>query len=135
MCPITQTSFIALAVSVVGSFIFGFLWYGPIFGKTWATLAGFKVENCKDQKPPVSSLLLTIVGNALTTFAMAYILHVLKAPCNVGAALMVWLGFYVPLMLGSVTWEQRPWKFFAINATFAFINLQLISAILTYVKG
>ena len=133
MCPITHTNLLALALAVVASFIFGFLWYGPLFGKTWAKWMGFNTEGCTG-KPPVSSLVLTILGTALTTFVMAYFLNTAKISCNFGTAVMVWAGFYIPLLLGAVTWERRPWKLFALNAAYYFLNLQLIAAILTYVR-
>jgi hypothetical protein len=132
MCPITHESKLAIVLAVLASFFFGYLWYGPLFGKTWAGLMGFKMTaECK--KPPVSSLLLTLLGTALTTFVLAYILGIYKPACNFGAALLIWLGFYVPLLFGSVTWERKPWKLFALNAAFYLLNLQLIAAILTYV--
>ena len=133
MCPITHESKLAIGLAVVASFIFGYLWYGPLFGKTWAGLMGFKkTTECK--KPPVSSLLLTLLGTALTAFVMAYILGIYKPCCNFGAALLIWFGFYVPLLLGTVTWEGKPWKLFALNGVFYLLNLELIAAILTYVR-
>ncbi len=134
MCPITHASYLALGTAVVASFIFGYLWYGPFFGKVWAGLMGFKMEDCKDKKPPVSSLLLTLLGAAFTVFAMAFILNKSACPCSCTAAFVVWLGFYVPLLFGSVTWEGRPWKLFALNAAYYFLNLQLIAAILTHIR-
>jgi hypothetical protein len=134
MCPITHESKLALLIAVAASFIFGYLWYGPLFGKTWAGLMGFKMtEECKG-KPPLRSLLLTFLGTALTTFALAYILGNYKPACNFGAALLVWLGFYVPLLFSAVAWESRPWTLFALNAAFYLLNLQLIAGILTYIR-
>jgi hypothetical protein len=134
MCPLTHASFLALGSSVVASFIFGFLWYGPIFGKTWAGLMGFKMdESCKG-KPPVSALLLTLLGTFFTTMVMAYIINILKPFCNFGMALWIWLGFYVPVMFGTVVWERKPWKLFVLNAAFYLLNLELIAAVLTYVR-
>jgi len=132
MCPFSHANYLVLGSAVVASFVFGFLWYGPIFGQTWAQLMGFKIEDCKDKKPKASALLLTILGTALTTFVLAYILFIYKPYCSYGAAFFVWLGFYVPLLLGSVTWEGKPWKLFGLNAVYNFLNLQLIAAILTF---
>lgn len=134
MCPITHFSFLSLGVSIMAAFAFGAIWYGPLFGKKWAQLAGFNIGKECCGKPPVSSLLFTLAGTILTVSVLAYIMGNSKFSCNFSAALFVWIGFYVPLMLGSVTWEQRPWKFFLINASYTFLNLQLIAAILTYLK-
>ena len=133
MCPLTHASFLALGVSVVASFIFGYLWYGPLFGKTWAGLMGIKMD--KDcQKPPVSALALTLLGTFFTTMVMAYIENILKPYCNFGMALMLWLGFYVPVQVGTVLWERKPWALFALNAIYYLLNLELITAILTFVR-
>ena len=134
MCPFTHFSFLSLGVSVVAAFVFGAVWYGPLFGKKWAQLAGFKIDKECCGKPPVSSLLFTFAGTVSTVFVLAYIIGNGKFFCNFSAAFMAWIGFYVPLMLGSVTWERRPWAFFLLNASYAFLSLQLIAMILTYLK-
>ncbi len=129
MCPFTHANYLVLGLAVVASFVFGFLWYGPLFGKTWAQLMGIKIGECK-HKP--WALPLTLLGTVLTTFVLAYVLYIYRPYCPYGAAFFVWLGFYVPLLFGSVTWEGRPWKLFALNATYYFLNLQLITAILVF---
>lgn len=134
MCPITHFSFVALGLSVVASFILGSIWYGPLFGKKWAELAGVKMDQPCCGKPPASALIVTFLGNVLTVVALAYIIGNGQFPCAPSAAFLVWIGFYVPLMLGSVTWERRPWKLFLINVAYAFVNLHLVALILMYLK-
>lgn len=132
MCPITHFSFLALGVSAIVAFIFGFLWYGPIFGKTWMQLMGIKMEaGCK---PAAWIFPLTFLGTLSTVFVLAYILGNCKFCCSPSGAFMIWIGFYVPLLLGAVTWEGRPWKLFFLNASYYFLSLQLVVAILTYLK-
>ncbi len=132
MCPITHTCILALVTAVVASFIFGYLWYGPLFGKTWAHLMGLKMDgNCK---PKASAFVLTLLGTVLTTFVFAYILHAAAFPCNFSAAFFIWIGFYLPLLFSSVAWEGKPLKLFAINAVYYLLNLQLIAAVVTYLK-
>ncbi|MDE1919886.1 MAG: DUF1761 domain-containing protein [Candidatus Omnitrophica bacterium] len=136
MCPITHESNLGLLIAVIASFVFGAIWYGPLFGRTWAALNGMKVPEdcCKGKKPPAKSLLLTFVGTCLTVFALAYIMGVYKPVCIFGPALIVWAGFVVPLLLSSIAWESKPWKLFAINAVFYLLNFYLITVILTYVR-
>ena len=129
MCPFTHANYLVLAGTIVASFIFGFLWYGPIFGKTWAQLMGLKMDNIA---PKPWAMALTLLGVILTTFVMAYILNIYKPYCSYGAAFFVWLGFNLPLLFSQLTWEGKPWKLFAINAAYYFFNLQLIAAILTF---
>jgi hypothetical protein len=132
MCPITHTSYLELIVITIASFIFGFLWYGPLFGKTWMQLMGKKMEDCQGKKPPVSSMLLTLLGTFLTVWVLAFVLHRPENPCGALVALFAWMGYQIPILLGSVTWEDKPWKLFALNAAFYLLNLQLIATILTY---
>jgi len=129
MCPFTNGNYLVLTTAVVASFIFGYLWYGPLFGKVWAQLMGLKTGECK---PKPWALPLTFLGTLLTTSVLAYILFIYKPYCAYGAAFFVWLGFYLPLLVGSVTWEGRSWKLFALNAAYYLLNLQLITAILTF---
>ncbi len=131
MCPITHTSFIALGTAVIASFVFGFLWYGPVFGKTWMKLMGKKMEDCQGKKPPVAAMLLTLLGTILTTMVLAFIIHRPERPCGYGVAFLAWLGYYIPLLISTVVWEGKPWGLFLMNAAYYFLNLQLIAAILT----
>jgi hypothetical protein len=129
MCPFTHANYLVLGAAVGASFIFGFLWYGPLFGKTWGQLIGLKKEGYK-HKP--SAFPLALLGTVLTVFVLAYILYIYKPYCSYGAAFFVWLGFYLPLLLGSVIWEGKPWKHFALKAAYYFLDLQIITAVLTY---
>jgi Protein of unknown function (DUF1761) len=129
MCPFTHANYLALGSAIVASFVFGYLWYGPFFGKTWAQLMGIKMG---ESKPKPWALPLTLFGTILTTFVLAYILYIDKPYCTYGTAFFIWLGFYLPRLLGSVTWEGQPWKLFALHAVYYFLNLQLITAVLTF---
>jgi len=135
-CPITHTKILVLIGTTIIAFIFGFLWYGPLFGKTWATLNGIKIPDNKEgcTKPPVSSMLLAFLGNFLTVWVIAFIIHQPAAPCSWGVALFAWLGYQIPILLSTVAWERKPWALFGLNAAYYFLNLQLIATILTYWK-
>ncbi len=128
MCPYTHANYLVLGTAVVASFIFGYLWYGPLFGKTWAQLMGLKAG---ERKIKPWAYPLTLLGVVLTVFVLGYFLYIYKPYCTFGGAFFIWLGFYLPHNFGSVTWEGKPWKLFAINAVYSFLNLQLIAAILT----
>ena len=129
MCPFTNVNYLVLGLAVVASFIFGYLWYGPLFGKLWAQLVGLK---CEEGKLKPWALPLTLLGTVLTTSVLAYILFIYKPYCSYGAAFFVWLGFYLPVLVGAVTWEGKPWKLFALHAAYNLLNLQLIAAVLSF---
>jgi len=132
MCPFINANFLVIAVAVVASFFFGFLWYGPIFGKQWAELVGLKIREGECNKPKPWALPLTLLGTILTTFVLAYFLSIYKPFCAFGAAFFIWAGFYLPVLFSSVSWEGKSWKLLLLNASFYFLNLQLIAAILSF---
>ena len=132
MCPFIHANYLVLGSAIVASFLFGYLWYGPIFGKTWVALVGLAVKSAEHNKPKPWALPLTLLGTILTTFVLAYILSIYKPYCAYGAAFFIWAGFYLPLLTGSVTWEGKPWKLLFLNGAYNFLNLQLIAAILSF---
>ena len=135
----------AILVSVLAGMIFGFMWYGPMFGKTWGKLMGFSA----DFKPTPSvmrrALLLQFIGLFFISYVLAHAGQVWRPSVwglgedqgsNAMWAFMstffTWVGFYIPMQFGKVAWENRPWKLFFINAGHDFLNLFIISLILSY---
>jgi len=137
-----DVSFPAIMVSTLLCFIFSGLWYGPIMGKTWASLMF-----TKEYKPSDSvfkkALALQAVGTFLKVWVLAYT-QLIWRPSTWGivgqdgpdmgygfrAAFFPWLGFFMPQQLSKVLWEGRPWKVFYINIAHDFINLFIASSVL-----
>ncbi len=145
--PTIHLNYTAIIITVVANFIFGFLWYTPLFGKAWGKEMGFDMN----QKPPTSALMkgmaLMVIGNFFMAFVFA---HNIKAwdPASWGqgpspmsdaqnatmAAVFTWLGFYVPTDLSLVGWENRSWKLFFINTGYHFFSVLIAALILTFMK-
>jgi len=47
-------------------------------------------------------------------------------------AIWTWLGFFLPLQMGRVAWEQKGWGLVAINASFDLTRLLVFAFILSY---
>jgi len=89
---------------------------------------------------------LMVIGTFLTCYTMVYFSDIWRpsvwggGPDSPGyvygflTGLWVWIGFYVPMLLGAVAWEGRPWALFGLNAVHAFLSLQLIAMILAYMR-
>ena len=133
----------AIGVTLIAAFIYGFLWYGPLFGKTWAKLVGISMEGCKpDPKKMIPLLGFQMLGIFLTTYVLAHTIQVWRPSVwGVGqdgpnymyglyGGIFTWIGFYIPLQMGKVLWERRPVKLFFLNTAHDFILLQLICQIL-----
>ena len=64
MYPQIHLNYPGIAAAVVASFLFGWLWYGPLFGKKWAALMNMAMDHqlgkagagaCSGSTPPITS--------------------------------------------------------------------------------
>lgn len=137
-----QINMMAVLVAVVANFIFGFLWYTPLFGKAWAQEMKFDTS----VKPPSSEIAKGMIFMVIGNFFMAYVfahnmvawsyvpdMDKMSAAQNMmSAAGFTWLGFYLPGDLGSTVWEKKSMKLFAINTGYHFGCLLIAAIVLTY---
>jgi hypothetical protein len=145
MMPQFTINYLALGACVLSAMLLGFLWFGPIFGKAWAKRMGLE-----QMKPPgpaamVRALLLYALGSLLIAWVLAHGIAVWRpSSWNAGAvdaadwiyglngAGWTWLGFFVPLQLGRVAFEQRTWGLVAINAGYDLFRLLVFGMILAH---
>lgn len=144
MYPQIHVNYLAVLAAVVASFLLGWLWYGPLFGKKWAGLMNMSMDQKPDPKVMMRGMGLTLLGAFLTTYVLLHSAEVWRASVwGAGAdarsyyygffsGFFTWIGFFVPMLLGSVAWEGRSWSLFGLNAAYHFVNLQLIAMILAH---
>src|SRR5262245_26927228 len=146
MHPTIHVNWLAVLAAVVAAFIFGWLWYGPLFGKKWAALNKFPTDMKPDPKVMMRGMILMVIGTFLTAYTIVYVSDVWRPSVWGGTgdaaayvyalatAFWVWIGFYVPMLLGGVAWEGKPWALFALNASYSFLMLLLIAMIIQYLR-
>ena len=138
MIPI---NYLAVVASAVAAMVVGFLWYGPLFGKSWSKLMGWgdmTPEKMKEmQKKAMPAYAVNMVGAFLMAFALAHNLIFGSAYLNMygiaagfQAAFWNWLGFVAPVTLGAVLWEGKPLKLWYINASYYLVVLLAMGTIL-----
>lgn len=129
----------AMALAALASFIFGFLWYGPFFGRRWGEEMGFDMDA---DKPAMKEMTWPMLGNLVGNFLIAYTLTWLFAGISdhwsgflmvLLPSLIIWSGIYLPMAISSKGWEQHTWEFVGINTSFHFLNLLLIGTMITYI--
>ncbi|PBQ34437.1 hypothetical protein CNR22_22535 [Sphingobacteriaceae bacterium] len=147
MEPIIHVNFLAIIIAVVANFVFGFIWYTPLFGKAWAKELGITLE--PGQKPPAGPLIKGMIMNLIGNFFLAFVFYhniavwnpiTWAQPADGGLAWQyaltasgfTWLGFYLPVDLNTVAWEGKSWKFFFINTSYHLLSLILVAMILTH---
>ena len=126
----------AILVCIVSNFMVGGLWYSPgLFMKSWLEMSGV------NKKKFDAGLSKALLGDLFSSFLIAFVLvHAIRyAGANdLGQGLFVtfwnWLAFVAAIQFGSVTYEHRPLKFFAINAGYRFVTMMIMGAILTLWK-
>ena len=144
--PVIHVNYLAILLCVVSFMVLGFLWYGPFFGRAWKKEMGVP-EDCKPEpKQMTRSMGLMIVGSFLTSFVLTHNMQAwMPSRWHVGAdapayvygffgGFFTWLGFYVPMLFGLVSWENKSWKLFWINAAYYFVALQAAGMILSFLR-
>jgi hypothetical protein len=142
MHPQIHLNYLAILAAMVANFVLGFLWYGPLFGKTWLKEMGLPTD-CKPEPGSMTKpLIFMVISSFLMMFVLACTVLVWRPSFwNAGedgpsaaygffAGFFSWLGFILPVLLGQVGWEKRSWKLFFINIGYYFISLQIGGVIL-----
>ncbi len=142
MQPVMQLNYWAIFASMAAAIVIGFLWYGPILGKAWMKEMGMSPDRKPAPGVMVHGMILMVIGSLLTAVMLALGVEVWRisdwrlgpsassATYGFFAAFFAWIGFIVPLLLGSVAWENRSWTLFGINAGYHFVSLQVMGIIL-----
>jgi len=139
--PINYT---AILIAVVANFILGFIWYTPLFGKAWAKEMGFDMSVKPSSGEMAKGMIFMVVGNFLMAYVFAnnmaawsFVPGMDQMPAIgtiLNSAVFTWLGFYLPVDIGIVTWEKKSWKLFGINTGYHLAMLLVAAAILTYMS-
>jgi hypothetical protein len=124
-----EMNYLAIVVAVVVAFVASTVWY-IVFGAERERLLGR--EGDASERPPVWMMLVELVRS----FVVAYVLAVLFGFVGVagfmgaiGLGLLMWVGFPVVLLVGSVVWDRVPWKLAAIHAGDWLVKLLLMTII------
>lgn len=123
----------AILIAVVANFILGFLWYTPLFGKAWANEMGFDMSVKPTGGEMAKGMIFMVIGNFFLAYVFAHNMaawsfvpgmdQMPKVGSIANSAIFTWLGFYLPVDIGIVTWEKKSWKLFWINTGYHLVML------------
>lgn len=134
-------NYLAVLGAAASNMIIGFLWYGPLFGKAWSRLMGWgemtpeQVRDMQKKARPAYAI------NFAVALVMAYILahyfvfasaytNTFGIAGGIAVGFWSWLGFVVPVTIGSVLWDGKPWKLWFINAGYYLVSLLVMGIII-----
>ena len=131
----------AILVAGVSNMVIGGLWYGPLFGKAWATEMGWKTKTPEEMAQLKKMSPRLYAQQFIGALVMAYVFaHVLAAfwgsgtERTVGAGLMgalwMWLGFIAVIKYGDKLWGGKSFKLFFIDAGYWLVSLLAMGVIL-----
>lgn len=135
-------NYIAILVAVVANFFLGFIWYTPLFGKAWAKEMGFDTTIKPSGGQMAKGMIFMVIGNFLMAYVFAHNIAAWSFVPGIdelgdignimNSTIFTWLGFYLPVDIGVVTWEQKSWKLFWINTGYHLVMLLVAATILVY---
>lgn len=103
-------NYMAVVLAAIANMGVGFLWFGPLFGKKWVRTGGRKemVENQKVKGGAKKGYIIAILaslGSLIFSYVLAHFI-ILTAPM---AAFWIWIGILIPISLGRMLWDGKPW--------------------------
>lgn len=131
-----HVNYLAVLVATVVVFVLGWLWYSPfLFYKPWMRARGMDPDAAMaGAKMPAGKLVTEFLRCFVLAYVVAHFVSRLGISSWMGAAhlgLLLWLGFPVILLIGSILWENTPVKVAAIHAGDWLVKLLVIPIIVT----
>ncbi len=127
-----QINYLAVLVAALSSFVVGWLWYGPLFGKKWMNYMGYTEEDLKSgtiSMPVIMSV--NYLATALAALAIAMFLGPESTPAfGIFAGLMIAVFWIGTSRLNDVLYENKPLGLFFINVGYYVVVYILMGAIL-----
>jgi hypothetical protein len=132
----SSINFLAVIVATLSTFLVGYLWYGPLFGKAWMNAVGMSEEELQQ-------------GNMAKIFGLAFIFELImafnlamfltgspEAASQMSAGTGAFYGFltgfgwiFFALAVNSL-YEQKSWKYIFINGGYWTVTFTVMGLII-----
>jgi hypothetical protein len=132
---VSSINFFAVIVAALSTFLVGWLWYGPLFGKAWMNAVGLSEEELQ-QGNMAKIFGLSFVFELIMAFNLAmFLTGSPEAASQMDAGTGAFYGFLTGFgwiffaMAVSGLYEQKSWKYIVINGGYwavAFTVMGLI---------
>jgi hypothetical protein len=136
MLPI---NYIAVLVAALANFVIGFLFHGPLFGKTWMRLANIHPTGNEKLKDMIPQMVKNLLMNVLFAYVLSVVyLFASTSPAMGGegalngmvCAFWVWLGFVVPATSMDVIWMKKSVKLWYFELCSSLVSCLAMGAII-----
>ncbi len=133
---LSNINFWAVIVATLSTFVVGWLWYGPMFGKAWMSAVGISEEEV--EKGNMSKIFgLTFIFELIMAFNLAmFLTGSPEAAESITAGIGAFYGFlagfgwvFFALAVNSL-YEQKSWKYIFINGGYWTVSFTVMGLIL-----
>lgn len=138
-----EIHFLPILMCAVLSIIVGSVWYGVLFGKTWARLIGADPECMTDpvkrkaaNKQALPMYGIQFVLSLLQIWILAQFIAAGVSGAGLSISIWIWLGFIMPSVAGASMWNNDSrkdnWTKFFLAAGFQLILAIAFGLILNF---
>lgn len=138
---IYDMNILAVLVAAAAMFVIGFLWHGPLFGKTWMRLAGVAMP---DPQPTFSSMVPQMIWNYIANVVIAGVFAAMVS--FIGSLVpdpsffdwsrgsifagWIWFGFVMPISSYGVIWMKQSKKLWLFELSSQLASFLAMGAII-----
>lgn len=129
-------NWVAIIVATVVAMVIGFLWYGPVFGKSWMSLSGRAMAGDPSSAGPMYAL--TALAAFIEAVALNWFINETGWTTGAGGALIglyAGLGFIATAFFSQVLFAGRPPRLYAIDAGYQVFQAVVLGAIIGFLGG
>jgi hypothetical protein len=130
----------AVLVAAIANFIIGFLFHGPLFGKTWMRLANVSPTGNEKFSDMIPQMFKNLLANFIFAYALATI-HLFAVTSSLssggsnmwngmGCGFLVWIGFVVTSSSMEVIWMKRSTKLWLFEMFASLVSILAMGAII-----
>ncbi len=129
------THMLGILLAILATYVIGFIWHGPLFGKQWMAYNNITPPKKEDMK--FSMMLPGLAANFVMVFVQSAVLgrtfQIVSLRGIVDAliiAVILWLPFTALAFANSYAWEGKKPGHWCLDAGYYLISILAVSAIL-----
>ena len=130
-----EVTFLPILVAALVGVGIAFVWYhAKVFGPAFRRVLNLTSEQTdRGIKRMPLSIFIAFLGNIVAAYVLNYFgiaWGVYDWIGGVELGIWVWIGFVAPVLLSSVLWEMKPFKYYAINAGYWLVSFVAMAVVL-----
>ncbi|PIR74262.1 MAG: DUF1761 domain-containing protein [Candidatus Magasanikbacteria bacterium CG10_big_fil_rev_8_21_14_0_10_47_10] len=138
-----EVNYVAILVAAVASFVVGWIWYGPLFGKPWMKMMGMTEKDKEAGKKKMGqSMALGFAAQLVMAYVIAHFIggwsqsapEIPAMKIALQTAFWLWLGLVATIQLGAVLWENKSWNLYLLNAIHWLVALLVMASTLVWLS-